>query len=67
MTLLAVYKCLEDSEAVEREAATALAMPNLTEPARLLLVPGAQALVRFEVGRLAEAAEAAKAAKAFGL
>ena len=42
-------------------------MPNLTEPARLLLVPGAPALVRFEVGRLAEAAEAANAAKAFSL
>jgi LuxR family transcriptional regulator, maltose regulon positive regulatory protein len=64
LTLLAVYKCLEDPEAVEREAAAALAMPGLTEPARLLLVPGARALVWFEVGRLAEAAEAARAAEA---
>jgi LuxR family maltose regulon positive regulatory protein len=64
LTLLAIYKCLEDPGAVEREAATALAMPELTEPARLLLVPGARALVWFEVGRLAEAGDAAKAAEA---
>jgi LuxR family maltose regulon positive regulatory protein len=64
LTLLAAYKCLEDPKPVEREAAAALAMPGLTEPARLLLVPGAQALVWFEAGRLIEAAEAAEAAAA---
>jgi LuxR family maltose regulon positive regulatory protein len=64
LTLLAVYKCLEDPAAVDREATSALAMPELTEPARLLLVPGARALAWFEVGRLAEAADAAKAADA---
>ena len=63
LILLAAYKCLEDPQAVEREAAAALAMPGLSEPARLLLVPGAQALVWFEVGRLTAAADAARAAE----
>ena len=64
LILLRVYPCLEDVPAVEREAAAALAMPALTEPAEA----GAGArragagLVR---GRwLAEAAEAAEAAAA---
>jgi LuxR family maltose regulon positive regulatory protein len=62
LILLSVYPCLEDYEALEHEAAAALAMPALTEPARLLLVPGARALAWFQSGRLAEAAEAAAAA-----
>ncbi len=64
LILLRVYPCLEDFQAVEREAAAALAMPELTEPARLVLVPSAQALAWFEAGRLAEAASAAMAAEA---
>ena len=63
LILLRVYPCLEDFQAVEREAAAALAMPELSEPARLVLVPGARALAWFESGRLAEAATAARAAE----
>ena len=64
LILLRVYPCLEDYEAVEREAAAALAMPALTEPARLVLVPGARALAWSQSGHLAEAAEAAGTAAA---
>ena len=64
LILLRVYPCLEDYEAVEREAAAALALPELTEPARLVLVPSARALAWFEAGRLPEAADAAGAAHA---
>jgi LuxR family transcriptional regulator, maltose regulon positive regulatory protein len=64
LVLLRVYPCLEDYEAVEREAAAALAMPELAEPARLVLVPGARALAWLEAGRLPEAADAARAAYA---
>jgi LuxR family maltose regulon positive regulatory protein len=59
-----VYTWLEDLPAVEREAAAALAMPGLSEPAKLVHVRGAQALARFEAGRLADAADAAGAADA---
>ncbi len=62
LILLRIYPCLEDLQAVEREAAAALGMPELTEPAKLVLVPSAQALAWFESGRLAEAARAARAA-----
>ena len=62
--LLRAYTCLEDFQAVEREAAAALAAPELTEPVKLVLVPGARALAWLECGRLAEAAEAARAAEA---
>jgi len=62
--LLRVYTYLEDFQAVEREAATALAAPELTEPVKLVLVPGARALAWLEAGRLAEAAEAGRAAEA---
>jgi LuxR family transcriptional regulator, maltose regulon positive regulatory protein len=64
LILLRVYPCLEDFAAVEREAAAALAMPALPEPARLVLVPGARALAWLQSGHLAEAAEAAGAAAA---
>ena len=64
LILLRVYPCLEDFQAVDREAAAALALPELSEPARLVLVPSAQALAWFEAGRLAEAASAAMAAEA---
>ena len=64
LILLRVYPCLDDPGAVEREAAAALSMPALSEPAKLVLVPGALALARLESGHLAEAADAAKAAEA---
>jgi len=63
LVLLRVYPCLDDFPAVEREAAAALALPELSEPARLILVPGARALAWFEAGRLSEAADAATAAE----
>jgi LuxR family transcriptional regulator, maltose regulon positive regulatory protein len=62
--LLRVYTCLEDFQAVEREAAAALAAPALPDPARLVLMRGAQALAWFDAGRQAEAAEAARSASA---
>ncbi len=64
LILLSVYNCLEDYEAVGREAAAALAIPALTEVAKLVLVPGARALAWLESGRLTDAADAAKAADA---
>ena len=62
LVLVRVYAWLEDFPAVEREAAAALALPQLTEPVRWVLLPGAQALAWFECGRLADAAAAAAAA-----
>jgi LuxR family maltose regulon positive regulatory protein len=62
MVLLRAYSWLEDFPAVEREAAAALAAPGLTEPVKLVLAPGAQALAWFESGHLARAADAAAAA-----
>jgi LuxR family transcriptional regulator, maltose regulon positive regulatory protein len=62
--LLRAYTWLEDYEAVEREAAAALAAPELPEPFKLVLVPGAQALAWFEAGHLPQAAEAARTADA---
>jgi LuxR family maltose regulon positive regulatory protein len=64
LVLLRVYNCTEDFPAIEREAAAALALPDLPESARVMLVPGAQALAWFQAGRLAEAASAARAADA---
>ena len=60
LILLRLYNCLEDYEAVEREAVAALATPALTEVARLVVVPGAQALAWLKAGRLADAANAAR-------
>jgi LuxR family maltose regulon positive regulatory protein len=64
LILMRVYNCLDDGQAIEREAAAALALPALTEPARLVLVPGARALASFQSGHLAEAADAARSAEA---
>jgi LuxR family maltose regulon positive regulatory protein len=64
LILLRLYPCLEDFEAVEREAAVALATPAVGEPVKRVLVPSARALALFEVGRLSEAADAARAAAA---
>jgi LuxR family transcriptional regulator, maltose regulon positive regulatory protein len=63
LILVSVYTWLEDYQAAEREAAEALAIPELSEPARLVNVLGARALAWFESGRLAEAAEAAAVAE----
>ena len=62
LALVHAYQWLEDYEAVEREAAAALAMSGLTEPVELVLVPGARALAWFESGHLAKARDAARAA-----
>jgi LuxR family maltose regulon positive regulatory protein len=64
MILMRVHTWLEDFQAVEREAAAAVAMPELAEPVKLVLVPGARALAWFEAGYLADAADAARAADA---
>ena len=64
MVLLRAYTWLEDFDAVDREAAAALAIPSLAEPVKLVEVPGAQALAWFEAGRMAQAADAASAADA---
>jgi LuxR family transcriptional regulator, maltose regulon positive regulatory protein len=60
--LMHVHTWREDFPAVEREAAAALAMPELGEPVKLVHVRGARALAWFEAGHLAEAADAASAA-----
>jgi LuxR family transcriptional regulator, maltose regulon positive regulatory protein len=57
------YQLLKDYEAVEREAIAALAAPGLTEPVKLVLVPGTRALASFEAGHLARAADAARGAE----
>ena len=64
LILLRAYTWLEDFEAVDREAATALGMPSLAGPAELVDARGAQALAWFEAGRIADAVNAAKAADA---
>jgi LuxR family transcriptional regulator, maltose regulon positive regulatory protein len=61
LIMLRVYVALEDTEAVEREADLALAMPEIAEAARLVMVPGALALAWFEAGHLARADELASA------
>jgi LuxR family maltose regulon positive regulatory protein len=64
LMLLRVYPCLEDIQAVECEAAIALATSSIPGPAKLVLVPGAQAVTWVQAGHLAEAAAAARAAAA---
>jgi LuxR family transcriptional regulator, maltose regulon positive regulatory protein len=64
LILLRVYPCLEAFQAVERESAAILETPSFPEPAKLVMVPGAQALARLESGRLGEAADAARSAQA---
>jgi LuxR family maltose regulon positive regulatory protein len=63
LILMRVYTWLEEFDAVEREAAAALASSQLTDPVKLVMVPGPRALAWFEAGRLAEAADAATAAE----
>ena len=62
MILLRAYTWLEDLAGVDREAAAALASPALSEPVKLVQVPGAQALAWVESGHLAQAADAARTA-----
>jgi LuxR family maltose regulon positive regulatory protein len=64
LILIRTYNCLGDFKALEREAATALAAPDVAESVKLVMVPGARALAWFESGHLAEAADAARAADA---
>ena len=64
LILIRVYNCLDDRLAAEREAAAALAEPDVAESVRLVMVPGARALAWFEAGRLTEAADTARAAEA---
>ncbi len=64
LVLLRAYTWLEDVESVDREAATALEMPSLAGPAKLVDARGAQALAWFEAGRIADAVNAAQAADA---
>jgi LuxR family maltose regulon positive regulatory protein len=59
LMLLRAYTWLEDLAGVDREAAAALASPALSEPVKLVQVPGAQALAWVESGHLAQAADAA--------
>jgi LuxR family transcriptional regulator, maltose regulon positive regulatory protein len=59
MMLLRAYTWLEDPEGVDREAAAALASPELSGPVKLIQVPGAQALAWLESGHLTQAADAA--------
>jgi LuxR family transcriptional regulator, maltose regulon positive regulatory protein len=61
--VLRAYTWLENYEAVEREAAAALTEAWLTEPVKLVLVPGVQAVAWGEAGHLGQAAEAARTAE----
>jgi len=64
LVLLRLHAALEDVTGVDHDAAVVLAMPEATEPVKLVSVPGAQALAWFQAGRLGEAADAAAAAAA---
>jgi LuxR family maltose regulon positive regulatory protein len=64
LILIRMYNCLGDVPAFEREAAAALAAPDVADSVKLVLVPGARALAWFESGHLAEAADAAGTADA---
>ena len=64
MILPTAYTWLEDFPAVEREAAVALATPELTNPVKSVMVPGVRALAWYEAGRLNRAADAARGAYA---
>jgi LuxR family maltose regulon positive regulatory protein len=64
LTLVHVYSGLGDFPAAEREAAAVLSAPDVTEPVKLVMVPGVRALACFEAGLMAEAAEACATADA---
>jgi LuxR family transcriptional regulator, maltose regulon positive regulatory protein len=63
LILMRIYVSLQDLPAVEREAAAVPAVPELAEPAKLVMAPGTLALARFEAGYLAEAAEGGRGAE----
>jgi LuxR family transcriptional regulator, maltose regulon positive regulatory protein len=58
------YEWLDDDEAVEREAVAALARPELSEPVKLVLIPGIRALAWFQAGHLSRAADTSRDAQA---
>ncbi|HEY2306164.1 MAG TPA: LuxR C-terminal-related transcriptional regulator, partial [Streptosporangiaceae bacterium] len=62
LVMMRLYASLEDVKAVEREVDAALAIPTLTEPARLVLLPGVRAWAWCEAGHLADASAAAHTA-----
>ncbi len=62
LVMMRLYASLEDVKAVEREVDAALASPGLSDPARLVLLPSAQALAWFEAGHLTDANAAVGAA-----
>ena len=64
LILARMYTCLGDFPAAEREAAAALAAPDVAESVKLVMVPGTRALALFEAGYLAQAADLAGAADA---
>ena len=64
MILPTAYSWLEDYPAMEHEAAAALEAPELTEPVKLVMMPGVLALAWFEAGQLNRAADTAGAASA---
>src|SRR5690349_6771855 len=64
LTMVRTYAYLGDVKAVARETDAALRASGLTEPAKLVVLPGAQALACLEAGHLADAAGAARAADA---
>ena len=64
MILPTAYSWLDDYPAVEHEAAAALATPELTQPVKLVMMPGVLALASFESGRLNRARDTAAAAYA---
>jgi LuxR family maltose regulon positive regulatory protein len=64
LVLIRVYTCLDDFPAAEREAAAALAAPDVAGSVRHVMVPGARALALLEAGHLAGAADTAGAADA---
>jgi LuxR family transcriptional regulator, maltose regulon positive regulatory protein len=64
IVLLRGYTWLEDYPAVDSEATAALAAPELSEPVKLVMVPGAQALAWSDAGYLGKADDAAQGAGA---
>ncbi len=64
MILPTAYSWLEDYPAMEHEAVAALETPELTEPVKLVMMPGVLALAWFEAGQLNRAADTAGAASA---
>jgi len=60
LILLRVHIWLGDFLAAEREASAIAGAPGVTEPVKLVMVPGLRALAWFEAGHLGAAAESAE-------